>query len=162
MVRSRFFSLNNSASNGFFIGVAGERRLKGREHACDGLPAAGRWIRRKVRLKRNKGRRDRRDSPYSSPGIRGLSWIKARAVGINYGFFKGLIPPSFEPFFTELFFAIFLSPSLLIYPLERCTVTCMRRAKTRRRSESRQISENRALTKSPVVQALRPCATGAE
>ena len=38
--------------------------------------------------------------------------------GMNYGFFKGLTLPSFEPFLT--FFVISLSPSLLIYFLERC------------------------------------------
>jgi len=81
---------------------------------------------------------------------------------MNYGFFKGLMPPSFEPFFTELFFVIFLSPSLLIYPLERCTVMCMRRAKARHRSESRQISQNRALTESPVLDASRFSSTSAE
>jgi len=88
--------------------------------------------------------------------------IEARAPGMNYGFFKGLMPPSFEPFFTELFFVIFLSPSLLIYSLERCTVMCMRRAKTRRRGKSRQVSQNRALTKSPALRASRLCATSAE
>jgi hypothetical protein len=88
--------------------------------------------------------------------------IEARAPGMNYGFFKGLMPPSFEPFFTELFFVIFLSPSLLIYPLERCTVMCMRRAKTRRRCKLRQISQNRAFTKSSVRWASRLSAISAE
>ncbi len=81
---------------------------------------------------------------------------------MNYGFFKGLMPPSFEPFFTELFFVIFLSPSLLIYSLERCIVMCMRRAKTRHRSKSRQISQNRAFTKSPVRWASPRSALSAE
>jgi len=46
---------------------------------------------------------------------------------MNYGFFNGLTLPSLEPFFT--FFVISLSPSLLIYSLERCRYKCMCRAK---------------------------------
>jgi hypothetical protein len=51
--------------------------------------------------------------------------------GMNYGFFNGLTLPSFEPFLT--FFVISLSPSLVIYSLERCSVCCMCAAKAKRR-----------------------------
>ena len=105
---SRLSLLNSSASTGFFSKIAAARRMQ----------EAGAWPRTAflqpvegfagVRVKKNKGHRARRDSPYLCYVIRGLGLFKARAIGMNYGFFKGLMPPSFEPFFTELFFVIFL------------------------------------------------------
>jgi hypothetical protein len=65
---------------------------------------------------------------------------------MNYGFFSGLTPPSFEPFFTELFFVISLSPSLLVCSFERYTAMCMRRAKVMRSTELAHFTQNAAFT----------------
>jgi hypothetical protein len=81
---------------------------------------------------------------------------------MNYGFFKGLTPPSFEPFFTELFFVISLSPSLLIYSLERCSSLCMCRAKGEPNSGSFHDAENTTLTKKLDRSPLRTPVSGGE